>query len=51
MNEDLNPSEIQLKKDTILFLPGDLKTDLFYLQEGKVLVFVQKGSQITPLSY
>ncbi len=51
MNQQLNPTEIHLKQDEVLFLPGDLKTDLFYLQQGKVLVFVQKGSQITPLSY
>lgn len=45
------PEEMKLKDYDILFVPGDTATDMYYLQSGKVLVFVQKGSQITPLAY
>ncbi len=49
--ETEKPQEIKLKADQILFLPGDHKTDMYFLQQGKVLVFVQKASQITPIAY
>ena len=42
---------IHLKKDQILFLAGDVNNDLFIIQKGKVLVFVQNGSQIIPVAY
>ena len=42
---------ISLKKDEILFLAEELGNDLFIIQKGKVMVFVQKGSEIIPVSY
>ena len=42
---------ISLKKYQILFLAGEKNNDLFIIQKGKVLVFVQNGSQIIPVAY
>ncbi len=42
---------ISLKKDEILFLADDSKNDLYIINKGEVMVFVQKGSQVTPLAY
>lgn len=42
---------IVLKKDQILFLAEELKNDLYIIVKGKVMVFVQKGSQIIPVAY
>ena len=42
---------ISLKKDEILFLAEEKENDLFIIQKGKVMVFVQKGSEIIPVSY
>lgn len=44
-------SLIKLKKDEILFLAEEQAIDLYVIQEGKVMVFVQKGSQIIPVAY
>lgn len=43
--------KIALKKDEILFLADENEQDLFIIQKGKVMVFVQKGSQIIPIAY
>lgn len=40
-----------LKKDQILFLAGEKNSDLYLIKKGKVMVFVQNGSQITPVAY
>ncbi len=42
---------IKLKKDEILFLAEEAENNLFIVQTGKVMVFVQKGSQIIPVAY
>jgi CRP-like cAMP-binding protein len=42
---------MSLKKDEILFLAEEEKNDLYIIQKGKVMVFVQKGSQIIPVAY
>lgn len=42
---------IKLKKDDILFLADDDENDLYIIQKGRVMVFVQKGSQIIPVAY
>ncbi len=42
---------LELKKDEILFLSGSTETDLYYIRSGKVMVFVQNGSQIIPVAY
>ncbi len=43
--------KISLKKDEFLFLAEETDCDLFIIQKGKVMVFVQKGSQIIPVAY
>lgn len=43
--------KIQLKKDEILFLADEKQNDVFIIQSGKVMVFVQKGSEIIPVAY
>ncbi|MDD4973527.1 MAG: cyclic nucleotide-binding domain-containing protein [Bacteriovorax sp.] len=42
---------IALKKDDILFLAEEKDNDLYIVQKGKVMVFVQKGSEIIPVAY
>jgi CRP-like cAMP-binding protein len=43
--------KINLKKDEILFLAESDDRDLYIIQKGRVMVFVQKGSQIIPVAY
>ena len=43
--------KVSLKKDDILFLAEENEKDLYVIERGQVMVFVQKGSQIIPLSY
>jgi CRP/FNR family cyclic AMP-dependent transcriptional regulator len=43
--------KVKLKKDEFLFLAEAMESDLFIIQQGKVMVFVQKGSQIIPVAY
>lgn len=51
----MSPTEgtqkINLKKDEILFLADGDDKDLYIIQKGRVMVFVQKGSQIIPVAY
>jgi CRP/FNR family cyclic AMP-dependent transcriptional regulator len=42
---------IKLKKDEILFLAEEKQNDIYIVQSGKVMVFVQKGSEIIPVAY
>lgn len=42
---------VSLKKDDILFLADGNDKDLYIIQKGRVMVFVQKGSQIIPIAY
>ncbi|MBC7538161.1 MAG: cyclic nucleotide-binding domain-containing protein [Bacteriovorax sp.] len=42
---------INLNKDYILFLAEEEENDLYIIQSGKVMVFVQKGSEIIPIAY
>ncbi|MDO9183491.1 MAG: cyclic nucleotide-binding domain-containing protein, partial [Bacteriovorax sp.] len=42
---------IILAADEILFLAEEYNVDLYLIKKGKVMVFVQKGSQITPIAY
>ncbi|MGZ3788537.1 MAG: Crp/Fnr family transcriptional regulator [Bacteriovorax sp.] len=42
---------MSLKENEILFLADELKSDLYIIRKGKVMVFVQKGSQIIPVAY
>lgn len=50
MSDNLN-QEIYLKPNQILFLANSDEKDLYYIRSGKVMVFVQNGSQITPVAY
>ena len=43
--------KVSFKKDDILFLAEENEKDLYVIERGQVMVFVQKGSQIIPLSY
>ena len=43
--------KISLKKDELLFLADEKEIDLFIIQKGKVMIFLQKGSQIIPVAY
>ncbi|MBY0414239.1 MAG: cyclic nucleotide-binding domain-containing protein [Bdellovibrionales bacterium] len=42
---------VKLKKDQILFLAEEKENDIYIIESGKVMVFVQKGSQIIPIAY
>ncbi len=42
---------IKLKKDELLFIADEMDNDLYIIKKGKVMVFVQKGSQIIPVAY
>ncbi len=42
---------IKLKKDEILFIADEFNNDLYIIKKGKVMVFVQNGSQIIPVAY
>ncbi len=42
---------LKLKKDEILFIADENENDLYIIKKGKVMVFVQKGSQIIPVAY
>lgn len=43
--------KFSLKKDEILLLAEGDDKDLYIIQTGRVMVFVQKGSQIIPVAY
>lgn len=43
--------KVSLKKDELLFTAGSPLNDLYIIEKGKVMVFVQKGSQIIPVAY
>lgn len=49
--ESEGTSKISLKKDDILFLAEDYEKGLYIIEQGEVMVFLQKGSQIIPVSY
>jgi CRP/FNR family cyclic AMP-dependent transcriptional regulator len=41
----------KIYKDDILMIAGEKSSDLFLINKGRILIFVQNGSQITPLAY
>jgi len=45
------PTTLSLKKDKILCHAGDPEHDLFLIHKGKLLVFVNDGTKVTPLAY
>ncbi len=48
---EVGTETVKLKKDEILFLAGEDNSDLYIIRSGKVMVFVQNGSQIIPVAY
>jgi CRP/FNR family cyclic AMP-dependent transcriptional regulator len=50
-NNEIKTETLKLAKNDILFLANDETNDLFYLKSGSIMVFVQNGSQITPVAY
>lgn len=42
---------IHYKKDQIILTAGDTDTNLLYVKNGLVMVFVQSGSKITPVAH
>jgi len=48
---DIGTETFKLKKDEILFVAGENNSDLYIIRSGKVMVYVQNGSQITPVAY
>ncbi|MBF0300601.1 MAG: cyclic nucleotide-binding domain-containing protein [Oligoflexia bacterium] len=45
------PTIVNLKKNSILCAEGDKEYDLYMITQGKLLVFITKGSEIIPLAY
>lgn len=44
-------TELTLQEDQLLCKSGDTDTDMYKINQGEVLVFVIKSSQVTPLAY
>jgi CRP-like cAMP-binding protein len=42
---------VDLKKDDVVCVAGENIFDLYFVTEGKLLVLVNKGTQMTPLAY
>ena len=42
---------ISLKKDSIILAEGDINRDLFLINKGKVLAFVTRRTEVTPVAY
>jgi len=51
MTENNGATKVTLKKDEFLFLAEESDNDVYIIQSGTVMVFVQKGSQIIPVAY
>ena len=47
----IQPSILKLTKDEILCLEGDGDTDLFILNNGRILACKVKGTEVTPLAW
>lgn len=46
----MNTYTVELNKDDVLCREGDLETDLYVVLEGKLLVCVRKGTQVTAVA-
>lgn len=44
-------TELTLESDQFLCQAGDTDADMYKITDGELLVFVIKGSQVTPLAY
>ena len=45
------PLTLKLKKDEMICAAGEHDSDLYIINKGKLLVFVNNGTKITPLAY
>jgi CRP/FNR family cyclic AMP-dependent transcriptional regulator len=45
------PLTMTLKKDELICVAGDREVDLYKVRSGKLMVFVNDGTKITPLAY
>jgi hypothetical protein len=51
MSEVTGPLTLNLKKGDIICSKGQSDHDLFIIYSGKVLIFVNKGTKVTPLAH
>ncbi|ATH07686.1 hypothetical protein BIY24_06920 [Halobacteriovorax marinus] len=51
MSEISGPLTLNLKKGDIVCAEGQVDHDLFIIHSGKILIFVHKGTQVTPLAH
>lgn len=51
MNELSGPLTLQLKQDELVCVAGDSEVDLYKIRSGRLMVFVNDGTKITPLAY
>ncbi|MEE2743017.1 MAG: cyclic nucleotide-binding domain-containing protein [Bdellovibrionota bacterium] len=42
---------IKLKKNDIILSEGEIHRDLFLINKGKVMAFVTKRTEVTPIAY
>ena len=47
----MSSPQLELEKEDFLCKAGDTDTDMYKIIDGELLVFVLKGSQVTPLAY
>ncbi len=51
MNQLSGPLTMNLKRGDIICAEGENEYDLFIIHSGKILIFVTKGTQVTPLAH
>ena len=52
MNQTIKEAtSLSFKKNQVVFLANSKESDLFFIQSGKLMICVMKGSEIIPLAY
>lgn len=51
MSDFLEKLALHLEKDQVLCIEGEATSDLYFVQSGKLLVCIRKGSEVIPLDY
>lgn len=51
MSDFGGPLTLSLDKDELVCVAGDQEVDLYKVRSGKLMVFVNDGTKITPLAY
>ncbi len=51
MSDEKPANILKLKKDQVLCVEGDLHLDMYYVQSGKFMVCLRKGTEVTPVAY